>query len=112
MFWIVVCGLRPIVYNPRDKSGRSAAWLARYLGVVEVVGSNPAGPIKNKPLSSQRAQGFFYWCSEKFFETQRHRDSEGEGTEKEGTELEGTERGDRAGGDRGWTGRGLRGGDF
>ncbi len=26
-------------------SGRSAAWLARYLGVVEVVGSNPAGPI-------------------------------------------------------------------
>jgi hypothetical protein len=63
-------------------------------------------------LSSQRAQGFFYWCSEKFFETQRHRDSEGEGTEKEGTELEGTERGDRAGGDRGWTGRGLRGGDF
>ncbi len=28
-----------------DKSGRSAAWLARYLGVVEVVGSNPAGPI-------------------------------------------------------------------
>ena len=29
----------------RAESGRSAAWLARYLGVVEVVGSNPAGPI-------------------------------------------------------------------
>ena len=28
-----------------NQSGRSAAWLARYLGVVEVVGSNPAGPI-------------------------------------------------------------------
>lgn len=28
------------------ESGRSAAWLARYLGVVEVVGSNPAGPIE------------------------------------------------------------------
>ncbi len=25
-------------------SGCSAAWLARYLGVVEVVGSNPASP--------------------------------------------------------------------
>ena len=29
-----------------SQSGRSAAWLARYLGVVEVVGSNPAGPIR------------------------------------------------------------------
>lgn len=29
-----------------NRSGRSAAWLARYLGVVEVVGSNPAGPIR------------------------------------------------------------------
>jgi hypothetical protein len=37
----------PMKDSQRDpkKSGRSAAWLARYLGVVEVVGSNPAGPI-------------------------------------------------------------------
>ena len=27
-----------------QSTGRSAAWLARHLGVVEVVGSNPAGP--------------------------------------------------------------------
>ena len=30
-----------------------------FLGVVEVVGSNPAGPIRNKPLFSLRIQGFF-----------------------------------------------------
>ncbi len=43
----------------RVKSGRSAAWLARYLGVVEVVGSNPAGPISENPVDPNRFTGFF-----------------------------------------------------
>ncbi len=43
----------------QTKSGRSAAWLARYLGVVEVVGSNPAGPISENPVIPLGLQGFF-----------------------------------------------------
>ena len=42
-----------------EKSGRSAAWLARYLGVVEVVGSNPAGPISENPWFPCESKGFF-----------------------------------------------------
>ena len=42
-----------------NRSGRSAAWLARYLGVVEVVGSNPAGPISENPVIPLGLQGFF-----------------------------------------------------
>ena len=52
----------------RTKSGRSAAWLARYLGVVEVVGSNPAGPIDENPAFPNGFTGFFRfsveWLSE------------------------------------------------
>ena len=43
----------------RTKSGRSAAWLARYLGVVEVVGSNPAGPTSENPVIPKGIAGFF-----------------------------------------------------
>ena len=42
-----------------ETSGRSAAWLARYLGVVEVVGSNPAGPIGENPWFPCDSKGFF-----------------------------------------------------
>ncbi len=40
-------------------SGCSAAWLARYLGVVEVVGSNPASPTCQNPVKPSVLQGFF-----------------------------------------------------
>ena len=46
-----------------ETSGRSAAWLARYLGVVEVVGSNPAGPIDENPWFPCDSKGFFVWWS-------------------------------------------------
>ncbi len=36
-----------------ENTGRSAAWLARLLGVQEVVGSNPAGPTVRKPLGGK-----------------------------------------------------------
>lgn len=34
-------------------SGCSAAWLARLLGVQEVVGSNPASPIRLRRIESR-----------------------------------------------------------
>lgn len=40
-------------------SGCSAAWLARYLGVVEVVGSNPASQIFKNPMILKESSGFF-----------------------------------------------------
>ncbi len=43
--------------------------LARYLGVVEVVGSNPAGPILENPWISPEFQGFFSFSGPKFFES-------------------------------------------
>jgi hypothetical protein len=43
--WIRLIPPKRWTNDEQNKSGRSAAWLARYLGVVEVVGSNPAGPI-------------------------------------------------------------------
>ena len=47
----------------RAESGRSAAWLARYLGVVEVVGSNPAGPIFS---STNDLQGYSLFSISEF----------------------------------------------
>jgi len=41
-----------------NKSGCSAAWLARYLGVVEVVGSNPASPTFPKSLPNKHLDTF------------------------------------------------------
>jgi hypothetical protein len=38
----------------KQVTGCSAAWLARYLGVVEVVGSNPASPTQIKIARSIR----------------------------------------------------------
>src|SRR5271157_5198454 len=40
-----------------QKSGRSAAWLARLLGVQEVSGSNPLGPIIFLSESSRTTHG-------------------------------------------------------
>lgn len=49
----------PVVKVHSAKSGCSAAWLARYLGVVEVVGSNPASQIFRNPMIPKESSGFF-----------------------------------------------------
>src|SRR5690606_27616140 len=47
----------------QGRSGRGAAWLARYLGVVEVAGSNPVAPTKRKG-PSERGFRWAFSCAE------------------------------------------------